>query len=160
MLCAQTDGDAGDAEAGDGRTHVELEGRLQDHQAGDDDHEEADDVHGQGFDGALSLLQLDGSQLLGRTLDVLAAKERQGYAADEGVGEANDDGGDHQNRQSLCTGGERATQMQRRAAPRQSQCRVVQVHVNSVARPAPGRAANTAPEQGRPLGRGTEGPRE
>jgi len=52
-----------------------------------------------------------------------AAKERQGYAADEGVGEANDDGGDHQNRQSLCTGGERATQMQRRAAPRQSQCR-------------------------------------
>ena len=60
VLRAQADGNTGDAESGDGRADVQPEAGLQDHQRGDDRHEETNDVGRQGLDRVLPLPQLEG----------------------------------------------------------------------------------------------------
>ena len=74
-LRAESDGDADDAETGDGRPDVEIE-LAQDHEPGDDDDEELDDVRGDVSIVSDPLADLDRRQLLRGPLGDLAVEQR------------------------------------------------------------------------------------
>ena len=89
-LGPEADGDADDPDAGHGRRDVEPEA-AEDHQPGDDDDEEAEDVAAELVERVHPLLELDRAQFLGRALGRLAVQQRLDDAVDEQAGEAQRD---------------------------------------------------------------------
>ena len=89
-LGAEPDGDADDAEPGDGRPDVEPE-LAEDHQARDDHDEELERVGAERVERVHPLLELDRAQLLGRALGRLAVEQGLDHAVDEQPGEAQRD---------------------------------------------------------------------
>ena len=85
-LGPEPDGDADDAEAGDGRPDVEPE-LAEDHQDGDGHDEELQGVGPERVERVHPLLELDRAQLLGGALGRLAVEQRLDDAVDEEPGE-------------------------------------------------------------------------
>ena len=93
-LGAEPDGDPDNAQAGDRRSDVEIE-RAEDHDRRDEQDEEPDHPAAELVEGVHPLLDLDGRQLLGRSLRRLAVEEGLEDAVDDQRRDADgDEGGD------------------------------------------------------------------